>query len=254
MTREAILRAGINAGGGRGGRAQQSRGASSIVLRMARRASVHGDGWVRSNVSSAAYLVGSDSVNAAAPAAEQIRLPRNDAVRIMARQAELTIRTVAHQKILGDGIYRLRMRIMTAGALHIAVDELYRLIWIRGRSLSHNRGGEIWGIFDGQNQAERMRATQIGAQHILIVHRSIHGNFAVHRGLTDGHGSVVAAEAQAAGFAHDQLRIALLLVSGAGVRSVSLRGQRLIPQRRDSAKSTVGRVAKRAAQAALCAY
>ena len=75
-------------------------------------------------------LVGRRLMNAVGESRQRIDLSLHHAVRIVARQAHLRARTVAHQKILRDLVDILHVRIVATRALDVAVDQLHGAGWV----------------------------------------------------------------------------------------------------------------------------
>ena len=84
-------------------------------------------------------------------------------------------------------------------------------------------------VFDGQLQAERMRALQVCSEHILSVHGAGHRDLPGNNRVADSDRSIVAAQTQITVGAQDRL-LALLVIGGAGVDLIGGLGLRLVPQ------------------------
>ena len=76
---------------------------------------------------------------------------------------------------------------------------------------------QIRRILHRQHQTERMRAAEIRSERIHVVHVPTHGQLCRRPGLSDGHRAVMTTQTQAAGDAEGRLRIARLVIGGAGV-------------------------------------
>ncbi len=249
----AVLRAGIDAGCSGRCQTHQPRGAVGVVLRVAGSAGVDGDGGVRADIGGARHLIRRDRVDAGGPAGQHVGLSGHDAIGIVAREAHLSVGTIADQEFLRHTIDALHVRIVAANAFDVAGNQLDCTGGIRGHTLGDKRSGHIRRIFQRHHQAERVRATQICAQHIHVVHSAGDRNFSVDGGLAHGNCAIVTTQTKTAGLSQRGL-CSLLLKGGAGVKRVGLTGKCLVPQGRDAANASVWRVAEVAAESALRGY
>ena len=147
MAGDAILRDGIGAGSGRRRRTQQPCWGSGIVRHVAGGARVDPNCWIRADVPIGRDLVRRGLMNAAGESGEQVDLPLHHAIRIMAGETHLCVRTVAHKKILRDPVDALYVRTVATGAFDVAIDQLHSLCRVSGLALGDERCHQIGRIF-----------------------------------------------------------------------------------------------------------
>ena len=121
---------------------------------------------VRPDVRIRRNLVRRGLMNIVRPPGQRIDLSLHHARRIVASQAHLRVRAVAHQKVLRNPVDALHVRIMATGALDIAVDQLHRASRIGRLALGRQRCRQIRRIFQRRDQTEGMRPGQCRAERI----------------------------------------------------------------------------------------
>jgi hypothetical protein len=80
-------------------------------------------------------LVRGNLMNAVRISRQRIDLTLHYPIRVMTREAHLCARTIPYQKILGDLVDVLHMRIVAARALNVSTDQLHRSGRISGLAL-----------------------------------------------------------------------------------------------------------------------
>src|ERR1700761_3865719 len=173
------------------------------------------------------------------PASQGIYLSLEGAIWIVACQAHLPVGAVANEKLLSYAIDALYVRIMAAGALHIAIHQLHLSCRIAGFTLRYQSSHQIGGILHRQHQAEGMRTGQVLTESIAAGPLAGSLNLAISSSLAHGHRAIVTAEAQTAGNSEWRLRIPRLVIRGAGIGSVLCVGQLLVPQRSNPAQAAM---------------
>ena len=213
-------------------RAQQPRRSLAVVRHMAGKARVLPNVGVASHSRRSYRLVRRRRMNSRRPPGQMVDLSRQNPVRIVTRQTQLPVRTIPHQKVLRDRIFRLHMRVVARRALHISLNQLHRSQRIGGLPLRNDRAGNLHRIFYRQDQAERMRVLQICPKHIRGSHRSSHAHRAIHNRLPRRHCPIMAAQAKVAVCSELQRLIAGLVIGRACVHAIGLPRKCLVPQRR----------------------
>ena len=229
MAGHASLGHGIVRGSrGRGG-SQQACRSNRIMRHVARRARIHADGRISTGVRVRRNLVRSRLVDAVRESCQRIDLSLHHAVRIVTRQTHLRVRTVAHQKVLGNFVDVLNVGVVATGAFDVAVDQLYRSGGIGRLALCDQRRNQVRGIFQRQHQTEWVRSRQSGAERIGAIHGSDRGQLPVGRGLSHAHRPVMTTQAQTAGDTQRGLSVAQVGIGRAAVRHVGFLRQLLVP-------------------------
>ena len=117
------------------GSAQQAGRSLRIVRRVARDASILRNRRVTPYIRLRRNLVLHHSMGTGGPIGNRVHCARHLPGRIVTSQTHLAVRTVAHQKILRDQILGLHVRVVTGGALNVAIDQANRPDRIPGFSL-----------------------------------------------------------------------------------------------------------------------
>jgi len=218
----AVLGVRVQTGGRRGRAAQQSRWTTRIVLHMTTCACVLSNRDIGSNIRGRQERIGKGGMRIGRPQHQRVQIAIDRARRSsMAGKAHRASRTVSHQKVQGNRVAILNMRIMAALTFNIPVDERYLLQRILGLSLRYQTGHQVRLILE-LIEAEGVRILQTGPKNIARTHRALHLDLAVGHGLTWSNGSVMATQAQAAGRSDGWLCHRLGWVGGTAVEGVSL--------------------------------
>lgn len=189
MTRKASLFVGA---------AEKTRAASGVVGRVAGEAGVLCDSGVAADIGLSYGFVRGGRVNTGGPSGERIDCSGHGAIGIVASEAKLAIGTIANEKILRDGIFRLHVRIVAGGAFDISQNQFDGTRGIRGFALRNQRGSKIDRILKREDETEGMGILQICAEYVRRGHGTGHGHGAVDDGLPRRDSAVMAAQAKAA--------------------------------------------------------
>ena len=209
---------------------------------MAGDAGIGSHGGVASDLGLKRDLGGGEGMRAGGPIGQGVDVAAHLPGRIVAGQAHLAIGTVSDQEILRDQVLGLHMRIMARGALDVASNQPYRSGRVGGLVARRQRGNQIDTILQRQREAERVRRLHVAVEDVSRVHRPLRGDLAIGYGVSDRHGSVMAAQASIAVGAEPGLPAAVPF-GIAQVSCIGLCGQLLVPEARIQAgvrRMTVG--------------
>ena len=209
--------------------AQLARRAAGIVRRVAGDAGVGANGGVTAQRGLRGDFAAGVGVDASGPSGERVDGSAELARRVMTSEAELAAGAVFHQEVQRNGVLPLHVRIVTGGALHVALDELYGMRRVCCLSAGGQGGDQMNDVLKGQCEANGVRGLETAAKDIGGIHRTLRHNFSVSGGLADCHCAVVAAQAHVACRSKDGLRRNVFL-RGAAVERVHLGGELLIPE------------------------
>src|SRR6516162_1342340 len=145
--------------------------------------------------------------------------------RSMAGKADRATGVVPHEEIARSFIDILVVRVMTATALDVTVNQLDRGVFCC--AVRNKVRHEIGGVFERKLQAEGMRAFEMSAQHVGNLSR--HFQRADPNRLADGNRAVVTAQALRTVIAARRLN-GRVLVRSTGVEGVALVRECLVPQ------------------------